>query len=70
MKRTTALYVVQRQAPDAQEWSRVACCNSLAFAQLIAVAGMRQRIGVKYRAIHSRSGAKVTLGRAQHEKAA
>ena len=65
MKGTTALYMVQRQALDALEWSRVAHCNSLAFAQLIAVAGMRQQIGAKYRAIHSRSGAKVTLGCAQ-----
>jgi hypothetical protein len=70
MKGTTALYVVQRQPADAPEWSRVTCCDSLAYAELIAATGIRRQIGSRYRAIQVGSGAKVALGCAQNAKAA
>jgi hypothetical protein len=58
---TAARYSVQRQRAVGEEWSPVSSCNSVVYARIVANAGLRRRIGVRYRLIDNRSGATTVL---------
>ena len=67
---TAARYSVQRQRAEGEEWSPVSFCNSMAYARILADAGLRRHIGVQYRLIDNRSGSITTLLATMHQKAA
>lgn len=67
---TAARYSVERQRAEGEEWLPVSSCNSMAYARIVADAGLRRHIGVCYRLIDNRSGALTTLFPVVHQKAA
>ncbi|HEY1206238.1 MAG: hypothetical protein ABSH46_00580 [Bryobacteraceae bacterium] len=58
---TGSRYSVQRQRAESEEWRPVSACNSMVYARIVANAGLRRRIGVRYRLIDNRSGATTVL---------
>jgi len=58
---TAARYSVQRQKAEGGAWSPVTCCNSMVYARILADAGLRRHIGVRYRLIDNRSDAATVL---------
>jgi hypothetical protein len=61
MNPSKAPYVVQRQETDQGDWRPIASCNTLDYAELIALFGLRRHTGALYRVTDSRTGAQTAL---------
>ena len=53
----TAPYVIQRQDSAEADWLPVTYCQSMAYAEIVAAAGLRRNLASSYRALHVETGA-------------
>ena len=60
MNTTQAPYLIQRQSA-AGDWAPVSVCESLAYAEKVAAAGLRCELAASYRALEIQTGAVTTL---------
>jgi hypothetical protein len=62
MDNNTASYLIQRQQASQADWLPVSFCESLAFAEMVAAAGIQREIAVSYRAVQLQTGDITRLG--------